>query len=687
MDNYFEENQSYRLRRLGYKYLAVTSHPYFPSPKNIALKLHLPAAFYETGPAGLLIRSVRSDVLFRHNYQLRLYNQNDGSRPKNSGFKIEDRYQYTALPTGRHIRLLRLEPGKGEDAIKCSFSTHDLSIVPQFVALSYTWGTNTPSQLISCEGASLGVTQNLWEALHHLRLEDRAPLLWIDALCIHQNDGAERNVQVSIMGEIYCAASQVIVWLGEPTDSIVSSLHLMRQLRAVAESPGRASLFVTDDPFVDSKTVSFSDGGLRLPEKHSPKWKQVEAVYWRHWWTRAWVVQELCLAREPIFTFGQWRLRAEDVLTTAAFLQESGIAAATMIDITNAVSLNNLRQMRLKGQRLILPDLLMKTRSRTSGDPRDKVYSLLGLCKEDAITVIPDYSKPTAQVYTELAVQYLSEGALDCLTAVCDPRWRAIPDLPSWAPDWSVASRVHEFLTPGDSLTTKASAESEANVHFSSNNSELRVTGMIFDSVKTICWPYLFPQIEEQILSFLPRSEDYMGSAFFKNIYGSFRLRQWERFALALKRYPLQASPPKSNQNHAKEIIYQVYLHTITAGAYPNEDLKAAYESYGKIHLLHPPDLEIAVADLKKAMAFRPWMEKACTGRRMFLTRKGYLGLAPYTTKRGDTVALLAGGKTPYVLMSAKYGKFRLRGECYIHGIMHGEAWNDESSKREICII
>jgi len=66
--------------------------------------------------------------------------------------------------------------------------------------------------------------------------------------------------------------------------------------------------------------------------------------------------------------------------------------------------------------------------------------------------------------------------------------------------------------------------------------------------------------------------------------------------------------------------------------------------------------------------------------RRLFKTKKGYLGLEPRSLKDGDEVALLKGGMVPLVIRKTdKY--FELVGDCYVHGIMHGEAFSEKACR------
>ena len=52
----------------------------------------------------------------------------------------------------------------------------------------------------------------------------------------------------------------------------------------------------------------------------------------------------------------------------------------------------------------------------------------------------------------------------------------------------------------------------------------------------------------------------------------------------------------------------------------------------------------------------------------------GHIGIGPPTMQTGDVVAVLFGGYTPFVLRPDEGGQWSLVGECYVQGIMEGEA-------------
>lgn len=140
-------------------------------------------------------------------------------------------HRYANLPDNS-IRLLRLLPHQDEDApIQCQLFVCGLenSGGPRpYEALSYVWGSDHGSQSVSIEGCHLPVGGNLFAALLHLRDPFIERILWIDAVCINQQDNMEKGHQVQSMATIYAKATRVIVWLGKATPGIDQALEEIR---------------------------------------------------------------------------------------------------------------------------------------------------------------------------------------------------------------------------------------------------------------------------------------------------------------------------------------------------------------------------------------------------------------------------------------------------------------------------
>lgn len=106
---------------------------------------------------------------------------------------------YSRMPPG-HTRLLHLKAGSWYDSLECILVPYIVGDPRSYCALSYTWGKPIFSSRIVCNGIELIITQNLSDALRHLRDEHADRLLWIDALCINQADLDE----VSLVGKSLC---------------------------------------------------------------------------------------------------------------------------------------------------------------------------------------------------------------------------------------------------------------------------------------------------------------------------------------------------------------------------------------------------------------------------------------------------------------------------------------------------
>jgi hypothetical protein len=91
----------------------------------------------------------------------------------------------------------------------------------------------------------------------------------------------------------------------------------------------------------------------------------------------------------------------------------------------------------------------------------------------------------------------------------------------------------------------------------------------------------------------------------------------------------------------------------------------------------------------RRAQPFITSITYKLKGRRFCVTRKGYIGLVPIETKTGDEIAVFDGATVPFVLRQAEKGDgaFYLIGECYVHGIMKGEALGKETVTRDISLI
>ena len=143
-------------------------------------------------------------------------------------------YRYSSLPLeGDNIHLLRLLPAKDEAApLQCELHNYSLQQsgprTHLYEALSYVWGDSTRPlpKFIFIDTYHLPVTVNLHAALSRLRDHSFERIIWVDAVCINQENLKEQGQQVQLMAKIYSNAHRVIVWLGEDTEGALEDIRL-----------------------------------------------------------------------------------------------------------------------------------------------------------------------------------------------------------------------------------------------------------------------------------------------------------------------------------------------------------------------------------------------------------------------------------------------------------------------------
>ena len=145
--------------------------------------------------------------------------------------------KYQPLPTSTaSIRMLAVLPSmKSSSQVKANLIHLDLDHLDQapfafYEALSYTWGDpSLPRAPCKLNGHDHAVTVSLELALKKLRGRTKKRYLWVDALCINQDDVIERASQVQIMRRVYESAVQVLVWLGGDADDSADAIRLMER--------------------------------------------------------------------------------------------------------------------------------------------------------------------------------------------------------------------------------------------------------------------------------------------------------------------------------------------------------------------------------------------------------------------------------------------------------------------------
>lgn len=120
--------------------------------------------------------------------------------------------------TVQEIRLLKVNPGRYDEPIECMLEHASLSDHPTYETISYCWGRHAPYESIQLEDVQVMVSSNTAAAIRRMRRIDSVRCLWIDSLCIDQDNVEERSRQVAMMRDIYGQAQCNLVHLGDQTE-------------------------------------------------------------------------------------------------------------------------------------------------------------------------------------------------------------------------------------------------------------------------------------------------------------------------------------------------------------------------------------------------------------------------------------------------------------------------------------
>lgn len=359
-----------------------------------------------------------------------------------------------------------------------------------------------------------------------------------------------------------------------------------------------------------------------------------------------------------------------------------------------------------------------------STDPRDKVYAFLGLAdrrmapfRQQPGALVPNYNLSVQEVYTEAArALLLSYGNLSLLSHVEDPSQRRISNLPSWVPDYSVKLDPYPLRYRGPSFWRAAGNLAwEPNV-FSIANGELDVQGYQLDTVD-----------HTSVL----QTESVDPSAFWASIV---------KLALSLDLpYP---NPSKTKKKPGRvEVLWRTLTTDIYNKIYPAPSRTGAlfidyilnlqiryrltpWSSSDEFQPHHTPLSDSIYPEWRTLFELEPSESPYCLNkyrarlatmvesmfngtyspiglaqlqhefdqsggrrRRVFKTRGGYLGTGARSLQAGDEVWILHGSGVPFVLRPQQSGQYRLIGEAFVYGMMHGEFHGSSLPRHHITIV
>jgi hypothetical protein len=593
---------------------------------------------------------------------------------------------YAPLDPGlKEIRVLVLHAGPESAEICCSLVHTSLATEThrEYEAVSYCWGDTKDPESITLDDRSFAITQSAGSALRVFRRENEDRVVWLDAICINQQDDHERASQVSIMKDIYKAATRALVWLGEDDDGafglayrlmVALALQFLDQIRnrkgeVDKEALRRAIWDLEWNSTLASAEVLTHD----IPSYDSPEWDALERFFCRPWFTRLWVVQEIVLSQKPVAFCGHREVEWIIITCAASWITRQryhGSSGRFGLSRTK-----NVQMVWLFAQKSSLEILLIMTRDFQATDPRDRVFALLGLatdCRDSIPAALElSYLKSTSHVYSDATRHMIrSSQSLAVLSHVGyvapfetpheEPSRRPFP---SWVPRWDLGGPE----TLEDCFNTVAWGRRE-NSYWASgglsvaldtiqrDHDTLILQGMRIDKIKS-----LSSRITARELA----KTDLVDSI-------------WKDHASKLETYP---TGEKLLRAFSLTMVVDATLNKEPACNDPQHDRDFALYRFERGRAFNEMGkdprtlfLNISGGDAERYGAAAA---NATIGRSFCTTEAGWMGICPPTAREGDLVCLLFGGKVLYTIRRERqYSTFL--GECYVHGRMDGSALKDQ---------
>ncbi|CZR55536.1 uncharacterized protein PAC_05424 [Phialocephala subalpina] len=589
-------------------------------------------------------------------------------------------YQYRPLEP-QNFRLLELVPHHSLIAdLHCRLIHSSIVSAHSYEALSYTWGDGISTCRITLNGSPFYIRPNLREALRRLRQSKGKRMVWVDAICINQDCTEEKSIQVPLMRQIYAGAKRVIVWLGEDSFDSDKAIEFIPVLTEVAR---------LDTDLVWIWHLS-QDEFLR-------RMSSLIALFYRPWWRRTWIIQEVALPRSVILLCGSQRIHWSVVcdfvlawmdikfsLYLSSLYQRTidGVQKTALRTLGMAISgfAESLTRMRLDqpiylspANSLKLSNLLWSYKNQDVSNPRDKIYGLLGLVPNAGVQI--DYNKSVEDIYTSVFRSFLEEdGGFDTFRwmtgemMVQKVEWARQLNLPSWVPDFGPRA-VHPissfiFFTEGPICPPRGvfqasgpnRSRSEFILQFEDGERTLVLRGYRFDTISQR--GRLFPYLDEIVLS------GYQTYPTFKH---------WEKLAMSTTNRPYDLRSSRG------EAFWRTILTDRKVEGFHFQD-NAGWIPARRLTPVDrcvPPQNSEQERELLRAIETRG----GCIfGRRFCISSRGYFGLMPATACEGDMICVLLRGEVPFVLRRRNdrdQGFYQMIGECYVHGIMDGEVVKD----------
>ncbi|KAL2066137.1 hypothetical protein VTL71DRAFT_2208 [Oculimacula yallundae] len=623
-------------------------------------------------------------------------------------------YKYTRLQRPTSFRLMQLHGSNvWTEVLRLELVEVSADQHPPYEAISYTWDGQKPTQSIICRDAHMLVTRNSEAALRHLRprSNDKHRLLWMDSICIDQDTEVdamtERQTQVAMMGVIYRAAEQVLIWLGDGSDTLWRSFGAESfQVSTTFDWLSRISTLAANEAM---QHVEGGDQVLLTLASEMKVSHLFEVFRVIPWFKRIWVVQEAALSKIAVLIYGDTMIPFDSILRARhrlSSLSTSSLQASVLTGALNTgFDIHDRATRCLSSSSFTAVDIMLEARFSHASQSKDKVFALYGLFAALKLSLPePDYSKTEAQIFRETTIaiieRYCSLDVLEQVHGLGAPE-----GLVSWAPNW--ASKKHAFHPI---IRHNVTRSSPPIFSFSNDKKTLIVRGTTVDGIVKVAgvalvhchegmgipadyfvWSHnaqpelefwrtmleSWPQHSESILPLWNLLVLRELCEFAKqSLLGEKEEQEFlfELFSTILSREP--------SWNAQKDFKLMRKWWAIISGQQPATTLDSE-ESLPENTWMTPTVQKIRanaeLAPLLNTSEFRIFETISTSSKfskihehtayqTLFRTKSGRLGMAPHPIKVGDEIALFSGRRLPMVLRPQQNdSEFRLITPAYVH--------------------
>lgn len=591
-------------------------------------------------------------------------------------------YKYQSLKP-KEIRVLQLRPGGEEEPLEGSICQVPISAAGDFIAVSYNWGSQA-KKLQDCyletSAGRLALTFSLSSALRALRRVSRLSI-WADGICINQEDPREKALQIGMMGQIFETAHQVVAWLGHEHDGSRQAIEALARLRPQSQLPPLK--LNAHDQTAPSHKPAEARNHDQFP------WDSINTLLERPWFRRVWITQEVVLPSQVTVMCGRSEIDWDHFFEAIAMSERAANRGKhqspddfKFLPAAGPAYALGMARRRLKdeGRRHGLLKWFELFAHAKASVEVDKLFAFLGLAHDgDGEDFNPDYESTREGVIRRYAMGFLRQGQ------VMELLYRAglskSYQFCSWIPRWTESDFPNTISTwEPQRGPFSASSQSAPTVSVIGTPIPQCITldGCIIDVVSS-CHPVAWGS--DTSFTFFDTMISFYTLLSYVKSYPT-----GDTVDDLLLQLPIgQAARPHLESDFDRLLAVRSFNESEKQEEWPSDlrqlILSVSHDRDPDKYQKLPRDSQVVVERYwQTARAFSRRLGTAAMG----FTKGGYVGLVPEATLATDLICVFQGGRVPFIVRP-RGREYTLIGECYMHGLMHGEAFR--GSDVEICSI